>query len=117
MSDASRRKASAPKRLVMPHRLHGELSLLGARFLGCQIPHKRWEKSGCTDSACLRAVLLLCGATVPAPSWALWGLLDLIDKQYPPMRKPFHPIRWLAVREAISDGFTRDEAFEIARKN
>jgi hypothetical protein len=120
MSDASRRKASASKPLVTVRNMTPEeASALKAKFATMaerqmEAMRQRWEKSGCTEPACLRAVLLLCGATVPLPSWAVWGLLALIDKQYTPMQKPFHPIRWLAVREAISDGFTRPEAFEMA---
>jgi hypothetical protein len=72
---------------------------------------QRWEKSGCTDSACLRAVLLLCGATVPLPSWAVWGLLDLIDKQIKQMQPPYHGARWILVREALAQGLSLDEAW------
>jgi hypothetical protein len=75
---------------------------------------QRWEKSGCTDSACLRAALLLCGATVPLPSWAVWGLLDLIGKQIEPMRWPYHGARWALMREALARGLSPDEAREQA---
>ena len=65
---------------------------------------QRWEKSGCTDTACLRAALLLCGATAPLPSWAVWGLLKLIDKQIEQMQWPYYGARWMLVREALARG-------------
>jgi hypothetical protein len=75
---------------------------------------QRWEKSGCTDSACLRAVLLLCGATAPLPSWAVWGLLDLTDKQIEQMQPPYYGARWMLVREALARGLSLDEAYDQA---
>jgi hypothetical protein len=75
---------------------------------------QRWEKSGRTDSACLRAALLLCGATVPLPSWAVWGLLGLTSKQIEQMQPPYHGARWMLVREALARGLSLDEAREQA---
>jgi hypothetical protein len=122
MSDASRRKASAPKRLVtVRNSTPEEASTLKARFetmaaLQIEAMRQRWEMSGCTDSACLRSALLLCGATVPMPSWAVWGLLDLIGKQIEQMQPPYHGARWVLVREALARGLSLDEAREQASK-
>jgi hypothetical protein len=120
MSDASRRKASAPKRLVTVRNMtpeeasarKAEFATMAERQM--EAMRQRWEKSGCTDSACLRAVLLLCGATVPLPSWAVWGLLDVTGKQIEQMRPPYHGARWMLVREALDRGLSLDEAYEQA---
>jgi len=120
MSDASRHKKSAPKQLVTVRNMTPEeASALKAEFATMaerqmEAMRQRWEKSGCTDSACLRAVLLLCGATVPLPSWAAWGLLDLIDKQIKQMQPPYHGARWMLVREALAQGLSLDEAYDQA---
>jgi hypothetical protein len=122
MSDASRRKASAPKQLVTVRNFTlEEASALKVQFETMAVRQMeamrlRWEKSGCTDSACLRSALLLCGTTVPLPSWAVWGLLELTGKQIEQMQRPYHGARWVLVREALARGLSLDEAREQASK-
>jgi hypothetical protein len=74
---------------------------------------RQWEKSERTDMHALYGALIFCGAQLPP--WLFSGLCRLLEQQIPQLESPYHEIRWMRVREAMSEMNLRaDEAYEWA---
>jgi hypothetical protein len=74
---------------------------------------QQWERSGHTDVHALRGALIFLEAQLPP--WVFSGVMQRLKVQE--MQPPYHEIRWMRVREAMSEMDLRaDEAYEWASK-
>jgi hypothetical protein len=71
-----------------------------------------WEQSGHTDLFALHGALVFYAHTLPY--WLSAGLFEALEKLLPQMRWPYHEVRWLAVRDALADGFEWLDAYDAA---
>ena len=81
---------------------------INARMAGLE---RQWEKSKRTDLHALHGALIFCGAQLPP--WLFSGLCRLLEQQFPQLESPYHEIRWMRVREAMSE-MRADVAYEWA---
>ena len=72
---------------------------------------QQWERSKHTDVHALRGALIF--LEMQLPPWVFSGVMQWLEVQE--MQPPYHEIRWMRVREAMSEmNLQADEAYEWA---
>jgi hypothetical protein len=74
----------------------------------------RWEQSGHTDLSALSGAMMFYAPILPG--WLSAGLREVLRKLLPQMRRPYHEVRWLTVREALTEGYEWVDAYAVASK-